>query len=86
MNEPRYETRDLIKNFDTRTAHETCRMQAKRAGHWSAIFGTVDCMLEVTDMENRHITDAMFHITVLFKTHPSSGRQDKLRYIRSSGM
>lgn len=61
-------------------------MQAKRPGHWSAIFGRVDYMLEVTGMENRQIADAMFHITVLFKTHPLSGRQDELRYIRSSGM
>jgi hypothetical protein len=60
--------RELIKNSGTRTAQGTRRMQAKRAGHWSATFGRVDCMLEVTGMENRHMTGAMFHITVLFKT------------------
>jgi len=77
--------RDLIKNSGTRTTHETRRMQVKRGGHWSATFGRVDYMLEVTGMENRHITDAMFHITVIFKTHLFSDRQDELRCIRSSG-
>jgi len=86
MKDPRYEMRDLIKNSGTGTAHETRRMQTKRAGHWSAPLDTVDCMLEVAGMENRHITNAMFRITVLFKTHLFSGREDELRCIRSSGI
>lgn len=69
MKDLKYETGELIKNSGTRTAHETRRMQAKRASHWSATFGRVNCMLEVTGMQKRHITDAMLHHTVLFKTH-----------------
>jgi len=69
MKDPRYEMRDLIKNSGTGTAHETRRMQAKRVGHWSATLDRVDCMLEDAGMGNRHTTDAMFCITVLFKTH-----------------
>jgi hypothetical protein len=83
MKEPRNEVRNLFKSSGTRTEHETRGMQSKRGGHWSATFGRVNYMFEVTGMENKHIIYAMFHITALFKKRLFSGRKDELRRIRS---
>lgn len=78
--------RNRITTSGTTTERETLRMQTKRGVHWRATFGAVCSVLAVTGMEYKHIIDAMFHITVLFKTRLFSGRQHELRYFCSFGM